>query len=83
MRAAGVAGPVLLGEDVGEHAEALAAGPVLTHQLGLQERGPAPLQRLHAAHIRLRERGREREREGGREREREGAIEIDIYYSLE
>lgn len=53
MCAAGVAWCVLRGEDIGQDVVALTAGFVLTHQLGLEEGGPAPLQSLHPSHVRL------------------------------
>ena len=53
VRAAGVARCVLRGEDIGQDVVALTAGFVLTHQLGLEEGGPTPLQSLHPSHIRL------------------------------
>ncbi|TNN58866.1 hypothetical protein EYF80_030876 [Liparis tanakae] len=51
--AAGIAGRVLRGEDIGEDVVALAARFVLTHQLGLEEGGPTALQSLHPPHVRL------------------------------
>jgi len=51
--AAGIAGRVLRGEDIGEDVVALAARFVLTHQLGLEEGGPTSLKSLHPSHVRL------------------------------
>lgn len=59
--AAGVAWRVLHGENISQDVVALTAGLVLTHQLGLEEGGPTPLQRLHPSHVRLNRWGGEKD----------------------
>lgn len=44
----------LLCENICEDVVALTTGFVLTHQLGLEEGRPTPLQSLHPSHVRLR-----------------------------
>lgn len=53
MCAAGVSQAVFQGVDVGQDGVVLATVPVPTHQLSLQETGPALLQGLRAPHVSL------------------------------